>query len=78
MALPTTSPRVRRKSLGLSERNLNNFDDNHTLPITSHELTKGKARISIDSQNHTITSSYDILSQEQRRRRAAVCPEKCY
>lgn len=69
MSLPRVSPR-RRKSAGLSERNLNHFDDdNLTLPAT---LKPRKRGVSIGGD---LASS--SLSDMQRKRRAAVSFEIC-
>ena len=68
MSLPRVSPR-RRKSAGLTERNLNNFDDaNLTLPAT---LKPKKRGVSIGGDLAS-SSSFDGLSEMQRMRRAAV------
>ncbi|EKC98845.1 hypothetical protein A1Q2_06816 [Trichosporon asahii var. asahii CBS 8904] len=67
MSLPRVSPR-RRKSVGLSERNLNNFDDdNLTLPAT---LKPKKRGVSMGG-DLTSSRSFDGLSEKQRMRRAA-------
>lgn len=68
MSLPRVSPR-RRKSAGLSERNLNHFDnDNLTLPVT---LKPKKRGVSIGGDLAS-SSSIDGLNEMQRKRRAAV------
>lgn len=75
MSLPRVSPR-RRKSVGLSERNLNNFDDdNLTLPAT---LKPKKRGVSMGG-DLTSSRSFDGLSEKQRMRRAAVsCIGDCH
>lgn len=68
MSLPRVSPR-RRKSAGLTERNLNSFDDNNlTLPAT---LKPKKRGVSIGGDLAS-SSSFEGLSEMQRMRRAAV------
>lgn len=66
MSLPRVSPR--RKSLGLTERNMNFDDDNLTLPAT---LKPKKRGVSIGGDLAS-SSSFDGLSELQRMRRAAV------
>jgi hypothetical protein len=60
--MPAPSPR-RRKSIALSERNMNNSAD--TLPAR-----KGRG-VSLGG-DYTMTASWDLLSQAQKDRRTRV------
>jgi len=70
-----TAPSPRRpKSLGLSERNLNKFDENHTLPILSKTrgVSLGSASGSGDNNTITFSASWEGLTEAQRERRTRV------